>query len=1195
MNKNAIKKFAIDARNKLIASVTDKAGMLGITPDGCSTAITKGADFEVYKTVAGTEVTLNRKQCEQRRKLVDQINSRGFEAVIEEVAYTWFNRICAIRFMEVNDYMYPVRVRILSSEKEGKNEPDILTMAPDVDWNLTDKEREYIIEAKMNNKLDDLFKMLFIKQCNLLHEVLPGLFEETEDYTEMLLNISFTNEDDVVRMLVDGIDEKDFNVNTLDENGEPTGQVEIIGWLYQYYNTELNDEVYDGSMVKSRVPKELLPAATTIYTPDWAIRYMVHNSIGKLWTRSHTNDDLANQWEFYINDNDLESHDLELENIKIIDPCMGSGHILVYCFDVLIQMYERSGYSIRDAAQKIVENNLYGIDISDRAYQLSYFAVMMKARQYDRRALNKNMKINLYPISESNEINVNHLKYFGVKLDELNRKKAYQMCLRLVNDMKDAKEYGSILLIDEFDWDLLFEFVEEYDNFSQLSFDMIGIDETKEQLIAIMEVAKVLDSKFDVVITNPPYLGSSRFSAKLDKYIKKNYLDEKSDLSMVVYKKALVDLVKRDGYVAFITTNSWLVLSRFEKMREFVLSNYSFDSLVDFGTELFEGKVGHNAITAWVNNGKKCKEKFTAIRLVDYCYAKRDLKKSGFFVQSNYYYPNQNDFKEIPGSPIVYSFSKAIFDAFNMYPYLSEVGTTRLGMTTADNNRFTRLWFETDYDNCCFDAKSEDEFLRSGKKWVPYNKGGKYRKWFGNQDCVVNWENSGYEIKNFADDKGKIRSTVPNTEYYFLPCATWSKISSGSIAFRWRDYGSIFDVAGACLYAPKGIYQIMGFLNSCVAEKILSVLSPTLNYEGSHIASLPINPVMLENEEIERLVKENIELAKQDWDDFEFSWNFKRHPLVNGEKTVKSAYEKWVKKSQDRFNKIKDNEIMLNRIFISMYGLEEELVSDILDKDISVRTANLERDIKSLLTYAVGCMFGRYSLDYEGIQYAGGVWDDGKYICFKPDDDNIIPITDEEYFEDDIISKLCDWLKVTFGPEYLDENLEFIASVLNKKGVSAKESIRLYFINDFFKEHSSLCANATSGKRPYYWLFDSGKENGFKALVYYHRIDDDLIGRLRTDYLHKTQGFIESALERAEYLSSSGGGTSKAKVVKEITKYTKQLAELQTYDEAVSHLAAQRIHIDLEDGFKINYGKFQGVEISKEGRKSKKIDLIASN
>ena len=550
MNKNAIKKFAIDARNKLIASVTDKAGMLGITPDNCSEVITKGADFEVYKTAAGTEVTLSKKQCEQRRKLVDQIHARGFEAVVEEVAYTWFNRICAIRFMEVNDYMYPVRVRVLSSEKEGKNEPDVVTMAPDIDWDFTDKEREEIIDDKMNNRLDDLFRMLFIKQCNLLHEVLPGLFEETEDYTEMLLNISFTNEDDVIRMLVDekkGIPEEDFNVNTIGEDGQPTGQVEIIGWLYQYYNTELKDDTFAKLKKNVKITKERIPAATQLFTPDWIVRYMVENSVGRIWIEhlravDPSTDEKATAekfgWKYYLPEAEQEEavnvklaeirttyKDLKPTDITCIDPCMGSGHILIAMFDVLMDIYESAGFDKREATFDIVENNIHGLDIDQRAYQLAYFAVMMKGRGYNRRFLrgrDGKPEPKVYAIVESNEINRNHLQFFGTHLSEMERNLATMQIEGLLDTFKDAREYGSILNVDACDWEVLERFVDDLSTTGQISFESVGSEETQYQLKQLVNVAENLGKKYDAVVTNPPYMGSRKgMNPKLKKFVEK--------------------------------------------------------------------------------------------------------------------------------------------------------------------------------------------------------------------------------------------------------------------------------------------------------------------------------------------------------------------------------------------------------------------------------------------------------------------------------------------------------------------------------------------------------------------------------------------------------------------------------------------------------------------------------------------------
>ena len=722
MNKNAIKKFAIDARNKLIASVTDKAGMLGITPDNCSEAITKGADFEVYKTAAGTEVTLNKKQCEQRRKLVDQIYARGFEAVVEEVAYTWFNRICAIRFMEVNDYMYPVRIRVLSSEKEGKNEPDVVTMAPDIDWDFTDKEREEIIDAKMNNRLDDLFRMLFIKQCNLLHEVLPGLFEETEDYTEMLLNISFTNEDDVIRMLVDGIDEKDFNITTDDEDGKAAGQVEIIGWLYQYYNTEPKNKAF---AKKTKITKEEVPAVTQLFTPDWIVRYMVENSLGRMWVEGHPDDELKSKWKYYLDEaKQEESVQQELDkikaeyatlkpkDIKLIDPCMGSGHILVYAFDVFMQIYENAGWSQRDAAQSIIQNNIYGLDIDDRAAQLSYFAVLMKARQYDRRILIRSIEPNVYAVQESNGINRGQLKYFGAGLTDVEKNAAVSQMEGLLNTLNDAKEYGSLLNVESYDWELLEKFVENTDTESQISFDTYGLDETAEQLKQLIKIGKMLAGKYDIVITNPPYLGVSTAQNKLNTYIKENYYDSKEDLYLAFIERCNM-FCKLNRLQAMITQHSWMFLSRSEKIRSKILNNIIIN-MAHLGARAFED-IGGEVVqtTSFVILNRLCRGYIGRYkRLVD---QNSQQAKEKIYLKNIYYDFLQNDFSRIPGKPIVYWISKKFIKNFAAPP-IGSVMDSRVGLDTGNNDKYLRIWFECNINKIEFNADSVEQLHKKGGK-----------------------------------------------------------------------------------------------------------------------------------------------------------------------------------------------------------------------------------------------------------------------------------------------------------------------------------------------------------------------------------------------------------------------------------------------------------------------------------------------
>jgi hypothetical protein len=1210
MNKNAIKKFAIDARNKLIASVTDKAGMLGITKDTCSEPITKGVDFEVYKTTAGTEVTLNKKQCEHRRKLVEQIKTSGFDAVIEEVAYTWFNRICAIRFMEVNDYMYPARVRVLSSEKAGKNEPDILTLAPDIDWEFTEEEREYIIDAKMNNKLDDLFRMLFIKQCNLLHEVLPGLFEETEDYTEMLLNISFTNEDDVIRMLVDGINESDFDITTVDENGKQAGQVEIIGWLYQYYNTEPKNKAF---AKKGKITKEEVPAVTQLFTPDWIVRYMVENSLGRLWVEGHPDADLQGKWKYYLEEAEQESevqaeiakiHEeyakLKPEDIKLIDPCMGSGHILVYAFDVFMQIYENAGWSAREAAQSIVENNIYGLDIDDRAAQLSYFAVMMKARQYDRRIFTRGVRPNVYAIQESNGINRNQLKYFGSELGEMERKTAIFQIEGLLDTLVDAKEYGSILNVDVYDWDILRRFISGTDVDGQISFDTYGLDETANKLKELIEIGAIMAQKYEVVATNPPYASTGNLSIKINNFIKKYYPDSKTDLYAVFIEKCS-KFTRVNCFQSMITQHSWMSLSSYESLR-LKLTGMSIVNMAHLGPRAFEEISGEmvQATSFVIQKVKLPYRKGTYCRLVEFT-TPAD-KERAFLSKNARFYAKQENYNRIPGAPVsAYVASETLASLYEQGKTISEIGEVKIGMGTGNNDLFLKLWWEIKYLDIDFSITGINEIDMYSKKFYPYSKGGERRRWYGNHEFIVWFDKDGQKCMKQTSghrENGGI-------DYYFHKGMTWSYSTMAAFSVRVMPSGFVFDVNGSSLFLNEENYNyVLCFLQSCVGRFVIDSTKSAFSVQAGTIRNLPI--LGKSTLEIESLADECISLTKDDWDVFETSWDFKRHPLLSviprnsvlfddtDDIDLAECYTCWEIECNERFNQLKANEEELNRIFIDIYGLQEELTPEVEEKDVTVRKADLQRDIKSLISYAVGCMFGRYSLNEEGLIYAGGEWDNSKYTTFIPDKDNIIPITDEEYFEGDIVTRFCDWLKTAFGTKSFDTNMDFIANELGNKGDTSREVIRNYFLNDFFKDHCNTYSVTGSGKRPIYWLFDSGKQNGFKALIYMHRYDADTVGRVRTDYLHKAQKYVETAMQSAQYtLDNASSSSEKSKATKSITKYTKQLAEMQIYDEAIAHIANQRIEIDLDDGVKVNYAKFQGVEVAQEGKKALKVDLLA--
>ena len=1206
MNKNAIKKFAIEARKKLIDSVTDKAGMLGITGKSCSEPITKGADFEVYQTVAGTEVTLNKRQCEQRRRLVAQIESRGFEAVVEEVAYTWFNRICAIRFMEVNDYL-PNRVRVLSSEKEGKMEPDLVTQAPDVDLDLTAQEKEEIINWKMSGTSEDTDKLyckLFLKQCHQLHDILPGLFETDSDYMELLFDISYTNKDDVIYMLVNpetGIPEADFNVSTLDEEGNPTGQGEIIGWLYQYYNTELKDDTFAKLKKNVKITKERIPAATQLFTPDWIVRYMVENSVGRIWIEhlraiDQSTDEKATAerfgWKYYLSEAEQEESvnvklaeirttykDLKPTDITCIDPCMGSGHILIAMFDVLMDIYESTGYDKREAAFEIVEHNIHGLDIDQRAYQLAYFAVMMKGRGYNRRFLrgrDGKPEPKVYAIVESNEINRNHLQFFGIHLSEMERNLAVMQIEGLLDIFKDAREYGSILNVDACDWDVLERFVDDLGTTGQISFESVGSEETQNQLRKLVRVAKNLGEKYDAVVTNPPYMGASGMGAKLSKYVKDNYSDSKSDLFAVFIEKC-GQMTKPNSYQSMITQHTWMFIAGYEHLRQKLMESRIINML-HLGARAFDEIPGEVVQTvAFVLNPVQIAGfDGTYCRLTS---GKSEAEKEKeMYYTNNRYFAKQVVFSQIPRNEYIYWVSNNLLSAFSTYPKVRDYFTVRNGLTTGDNNRFLRLWHEVKFDS-----------IRD--KWFPCNKGGTFRRWYGNRDYLINWQNDGFALKNFTDTKtGKLRSTLRNIEFNFQPSIVVGHVVSGDLAFRYVEEGFISESAVNSIYpldAKGELIYLLGILNSKTCNYISNMLSPTLGVSPEDILNIPIS---ITNEEtISSFVKSNLSLSKCDWDSFEISWDFQHHPLLRKMSTIEKAFNQWKKECDDHFNRLKANEEELNRFFIDIYGLQDELSPEVEDKDITVRKADLSRDIRSFISYAVGCMFGRYSLDEEGLNYAGGEWDSSLYKTFIPDDDNCIPITDEEYFSDDIVARFVKFVKTVYGADTLEENLDFIANALGNKGDTSREVIRNYFLKDFYADHLKVYQ-----KRPIYWLFDSGKQNGFKALIYMHRYEADTVGRVRTDYLHRAQKYVETAMQSAQYIIDNATSASeKSKATKAVTKYTKQLAEMKIYDEAIAHIANKRIEIDLDDGVKVNYEKFQGVEVAQEGKKALKVDLLA--
>lgn len=1179
MDKSVLKNFAIYARNKLIHDTITKASMLGITEEGIENPLPESNhDMKAFDIGAIETFKIYGKEVEQYNRLVGELKERAenseyktaYDGLIEEVAYTWFNRLIAIRFMEVNGYM-PDRMRVLSSGREGVNEPEFVTNYFDTSLDFTDEELAKLEEWQADGSaeaMENMFHLLFIKQCNALNENLPELFEKTDDYSELLLTISYNDPDGVVYKLVHDIPEEYFDIESKDGNG----QVEIIGWLYQYYNTERRDEVIS-VLGKKRVKKQDIPAATQLFTTDWVVRYMVDNSLGKYWLERNPDSNIRDSLEFLMpGEIPVVEEKISPEDLKIFDNAMGSGHCLSYAFDVLLRIYESEGYTSREASRLIVEKNLYGLDIDKRAYQLAYFAIMMKARQHNRRALNGELKTNLGVFEDSTNINKEHLEYLGLSMATEDRNEALKQIDYLIEEFENATEIGSILRVDGIDEDLLLRFIDDYGREGQVAMVEMNMEKTQKQLRRLVQIASMLTQKYDVMVTNPPYL--NKFDAKLKKYINENYKEYKRDMfSVFIYHN--LELCRPNGYSAYMTPNVWMFIKSYEKLRNYLITYKHIDSLIQIAKGAFYRDATVDVMTFVVKNCTvNSKGKF--IRLEDF---KGDMEvqriKTIEAIQNpecGYYYEiSQENFKKIPGMPIAYWASANMIEAFEKGKPMNSFVDPKQGLATANNDRFLRLWHEVDYNKISFESDSIEASIKSGAKWFPYNKGGERRQWYGNYDYVVNWENDGFEIRNFKDDRGKQRSVIRNPRFYFKEAMTWSLITSGGFSIRYREVGSIHDVSGmsAFTYDHDRLMYLLGLMSTKVANYVFKMLNPTINLQIGDFNNFPV--LLSDNERVIELVEENISIAKQEWNSYEQAWGFRKHPFLGGNfSTLKEGYKSWEEQCNDRIMRTKDNEEKLNGIFIKLYGLEDELSSEVALKDITLRKANVTVDIKSFISYAVGCMFGRYSLDVEGLAYAGGEWDDSKYSSFIPVKGNVLLITDEEYFEDDIVGRFIEFVKVCYGEDTLEENLAFIAEALGGRGTPRKV-IRNYFVKDFYKDHIK-----TYKKRPIYWLYDSGRQNGFKALIYMHRYNEDTTGKVRVDYLHEVQRAYEQIIDFLnDDIVHNKNAREVAKSEKRLTKVTKQLKECRDYDEKIGHLAVERIAIDLDDGVKVNYEKVQ--------------------
>lgn len=1186
MDKSILKKFAIESRQDLMDKIKNKIKTFYIDEDFNSEQ--KG---DVY--VLSNEkhsLSLTNDEFKKRELLIKRVRELSLEQVIEEAAYTWFNRIIAIRYMEIND-MLPLTkdnqslgIRVLSS-KDNTPDPEILKFSnlsnSDLDINFG---KEKYVELKSDN---EKFKYVLLLVCKKLGKVIPQVFDGVTDYIDILIPDNLLNDTGFITKVINEIPEDNYN------------QVEIIGWLYQYYNQAEKDRVINA---KKPYKKNEIPYATQLFTPDWIVKYLVENSLGKYWIENFENSKLQNSLRYMINDNlDKKSKNIKPQEITFLDPCCGSGHILVYAFEVFYQMYVEAGFNKNDIAKLILENNLYGLDIDDRAKQLSILSIILKAREYDKNILKKidDKSIKIMSIPETNTYNL--------LLDDLSEN-SKKMAESLIKEFNNGKDYGSLINIEKEDYTSLMDEIEKNDT-------IFGIEE-KEKINPLIYAADILNKKYDIVVTNPPYMNDKYMNDNLKKFGYKFYKDYKADLFSMFFIKAF-NMGKENGYISMLSPYVWMFIKRYTELRKYILDNKTIESLVQFEYNSFEAACV--PVGMYVFKNKKDQNKGVYIKLSDFIGIDVQEKKTIEAVKNkecNYRYEiNCDEFKKLPSYLICYWMSKTEIEMFNNKKKIGDNFSVKGGITTANTNLFLREWWEVSTNNIGFNCTRQSA-KDSKKKWFPYNKGGEYRKWYGNREYLINWFNDGQEIKDYKllqrEKDPNYNVAIAGIESMFKEQISWSLIGIGNFNVRYYDSSFLFDVSG-CVVLPenKDKYYLMGLLNSKVSERYIKSFNPTMNTTPGDVRNIPY----IENKdvaEIDKNVKENIQISKEEWDSFETSWNFKKHPLlefitsfpglhdtnievpsthINIKKNnygehcfiadeiplnakISDSYYRWNEFCNKQFDTLKFNEEELNRIFIDIYGLNDELTPEVDDKDITIRKADKERDIKSLISYAVGCMFGRYSLDEEGLVYAGGYFDIDRYKTFKVDNDNIIPITDEAYFSDDIVERFKTFIKTVYGDNTFNENMNFIAETLGKRGTeTSEETIRRYFVNDFFNDHVKMYQ-----KRPIYWLLDSGKKNGFKALVYMHRYNENLIPKVRLDYLHRIQTTYEKLLSDVNYkLTTDLSMTDKKEAKNRQADLKAKLNEIKEYDEKIAHIANQRISIDLDDGVKVNYEKFKDI------------------
>lgn len=1173
MHDSKIKNYCVWARRELIAEVERRCALFDTSDEP--------QNPEDAEAVNGRVLTKTERT--QRKHLINQMKENGKDAVVEKAAYTWFNRIMAIRFMEVNDRL-PSRTRMFSSN-DGSFKPQILSEALSVDIEGIDRAK--VAELVQAGDDEETFRYLFLAQCRELAEFMPAVFEKVGSDMELLLPDGLLRDAGVIGKMVEGIPEEDWREG-----------VQIVGWMYQYYVSERKDEYFAS---KRKATRDDLAPATQLFTPEWIVRYLTENSLGRLWMLNHPESSLDSQMEYYIAPEEAETDFRKInspEELTAVDPACGSGHILVYAFDLLAAMYEEEGYSRREIPSLILENNLQGLEIDPRAAAMASFALTMKACELDSRFLHRHVspRITVLERIEFTEEERQAIADIEKDQERLNAPFLLKQA-ELMDVLAHLDEAGSLFVPTETDMNSLREAATrmgEQDLFHHS-------DSAQAKLEKAISELEPLAKTYDAVIANPPYFGTSALEAWAKNWVQNKYPDEKTDLFACFIERGF-SLLENSGYNAMVTMHSWMFLGSYEAMRKKLLEHRRIVTMVHLGAHAFSS-IGGEVVQTAASVLQKTKQNNcigSYVRLLDF---DDESGKSLAFMQalksdtcSWLYRIRQQEFKNIPNDSIAYWASSAVISTFTNGQALGDAILARQGLATGENNKFIRLWWEVSDSKSKHDAISTDDAINSSYKWFPCVKGGSYRKWYGNNENYIAFDFENYEI---LLNQG---NHLPSRHLYFKPSVSWTAISTGPMSFRYIPKGFIYEHASMSAYPEaENEYYFLGLLNSTISDALLKLLSPTINANVGDIAKLPI--LQSTNDIIGDYVHSNLSLSKTDYDSFETSWDYSQHPLIrhhNEDETLEQAYIQWMRECNERFYQLKANEEELNRIFAEIYNMQDEVPIEVpLDK-VSVhivfddaecvpddfKNSNYVRtkrdEVISLISYAIGCMMGRYSLDKPGLILANQGDSTKQYLeqvpnpAYAPDEDGIIPFTDVEYFHDDATGLFIDFTRTVFGEDNLETNLQFIADALGGEGMP-RQIIRDYFRNGFFTDHCKTYSVQSAGKRPIYWLFDSGKKGGFRALFYMHRYTPDLLARLRTEYVHPQQERYRTQIAHIDEAMATADKHELADLKKQRKKLSEQLTEITSYEEKVHHLADQMIEIDLDDGVKNNYALFQDV------------------